>query len=112
MSYIDNIIEQLGAVYTLKSVIESVDSKGYSVRSYTTSQVKCIFNELTGLEYLWDIAGPMKPGDAQIYFKTDTIVEIGDILQDEDYQEWEIIQIWNRKYMNRELCQEAIGRKK
>lgn len=112
MSIIDTIIEKQGILITLKAVTESVDEQGYSTKSYTSSQVRCIFNELTGLEDVWDVAGPLQPGDAQVYFPSNVVPKIGDRIVDENYKEWEIIQMWTRKYLNIIHCYECIGRKK
>lgn len=112
MSVFDSSIDKLGSVYTLKQVTESVDEKGYSTKIVSKTSVKCIFNELTGLEMLWETPGLARPGDAQVYFKSNQAINIGDIIEDEDYQEWEIIQFWKRKWLNQVQCIEAIARKK
>ena len=112
MSIIDTIIERQGVLVTLKALTESVDEQGYSTKSYISPQVKCIFNELTGLEDVWDVAGLLQPGDAQVYFPSIIVPKIGDRIVDENYKEWEIIQMWTRKYLNTIHCHECIGRKK
>lgn len=110
MSVLDQTIEKLGSLYSLKTVIESTDDQGYSTKSVVVSQVKCVVNELTGLEQVWDIAGVMHPGDIQVYFKSKEDINPGDILEDEDKKEWEIVQVWKRKWLNQIQCLEAIGR--
>jgi len=112
MSFLDNTIEQLGMLVTVKIVSESVNEQGYSVKSYTSSQAKCIINELTGLEPLWDIAGVGQPGDIQAYFKTSFKPKIGDLILYNDPDEYEIVQVWARKFMNKLICYEVVARKK
>jgi len=111
LTILESFIEYNGTLVTLRRVFESVTEEGYSYKNYQDSSVKCIFNELTGLEYIWDVAGPLNIGDAQLFFKPSVDIANGDLIINENKEIWEVIKIINRSFMNQVLVKEVLARK-
>lgn len=114
MSHIDNLIRTIGEEVIIRHFIETIDNKGYRTKTHEDSEVKAVLNELTGLEYMWDISGMTQPGDKQAFFESDVEVEIGDIVIDSEEYLWEVVQLWIRKdpFSGNIIYKEGVIRKK